>query len=348
MSISDQITRLQNAKAAIKQSIENKGVTVGEDVKLDKYADYIDSIEIGSGDSGGGSGDSEYTWPDFYELRTRQLSASKGPNIFALFAQMYVKESEARYKNLIENLDTTGATDISYMFYNFNYGISDTIKELDLTGYDISKVSNFTYMFNYCKLDYLNISGWDFSSYSSGVNHRMFNRSLIKEINMSNCNFSNVKDLYVFAGSSTELVTINMTGCDTSKVTRVQSMFSDCNKLTTIIGEIDASSLSNGFYGDTSNNPFDACYALETVYIKNIYKNVTTMNNNAKWGICLKETVVKDECLVYIINELPDLYDKGLTATDKIVLTLPPTNTLTQEQVQVAIDKGWQVANTTY
>jgi hypothetical protein len=262
---------------------------------------------------------------------------------------MYVKESEARYKDLIENLDTTGATDFSYMFYNFNCGISDTIKELDLTGYDISKVSNFTYIFNYCKLDYLNISGWDFSSYGSGTNHRMFNRSLIKEINMSNCNFSNVKDLYVFAGSSTELVTINMTGCDTSKVTRAQSMFSGCNRLTTIIGEIDASSLSNGFYGDTSNNPFDECYALETVYIKNIYKNVTTMNNNAKWGICLKDTVVKDECLIYIINELPDLInDKGLTTTNKIVLTLPPTNTLTAEQVQVARDKGWQVANTTY
>jgi hypothetical protein len=29
------------------------------------------------------------------------------------------------------------------------------------------------------------------------------------------------------------------------------------------------------------------------------------------------------------------------------VLTLPPTNTLTAEQVQVAIDKGWQVANVT-
>lgn len=341
MSIADQIRRIKNAKAAIKQSIENKGVTIGDDVKLDKYAEYIDNIEVGSGGS-----DSEYAWPDFYEFKTREHDSLYSRNMRALFAYMYVKESEKKYKDLIENIDTTGVTDFTDMFYYFNYGKNDHIKELDLTGYDISKVSNFSYIFNYCKLDYLNISGWDFSSYNNGTNHRMFNRSLIKEINMSNCNFSNVKDLYVFAGSSTELVTINMTGCDTSKVTRVQSMFSDCNKLTTIIGEIDASSLSNGFYGDTSNNPFDACYALETVYIKNIYKNVTTMNNNVKWGICLKDTVVKDECLIYIINELPDLInDKGLTATDKIVLTLPPTNTLTDEQKQVARDKGWQVVN---
>ena len=344
MTIAEQITRIKNAKAAIKQSIENKGVAIGDDVKLDKYAEYIDNIEVGSGGS-----DSEYAWPDYYELRTRQLGNNKGPNMYALFAQTYVKESETRHKELIESLDTTGTDDISYMFYYFNYGVSGCIKELDLTGYDISKVEDFTNMFNFCKLDYLNISGWDFSSYHSGTNHRMFNRSLIKEINMSNCNFGNVKDLYIFAGSSTELVTINMTGCDTSKVARVQSMFSDCNKLTTIIGEIDASSLSNGFYGDSSNNPFYRCTALETVYIKNIYKNVTTMNNNTKWGICLKDTVVKDECLIYIINELPDLInDKGLTATDKIILTLPPTNTLTAEQVQVAILKGWTVANTTY
>ena len=73
------------------------------------------------------------------------------------------------------------------------------------------------------------------------------------------------------------------------------------------------------------------------------------MTNASNWSINLTDTKVKDECLIYIINELPDLInDKGLTTTSSIVLTLPPTNTLTQEQVQVAIDKGWSVANTNY
>ena len=72
------------------------------------------------------------------------------------------------------------------------------------------------------------------------------------------------------------------------------------------------------------------------------------MTNSNDWSINLGDTKVKDECLLYIINELPNLYDKGLTTTDQIVLTLPPTNTLTEEQVQVAIDKGWIVLNTTY
>lgn len=46
MSIASEITRLQNAKASIKTSIENKGVTVGDET-LDSYASKIDAIETG-------------------------------------------------------------------------------------------------------------------------------------------------------------------------------------------------------------------------------------------------------------------------------------------------------------
>ena len=46
MSVASEITRIQNAKASIKTSIENKGVTVG-DGTLDTYASKIDEIETG-------------------------------------------------------------------------------------------------------------------------------------------------------------------------------------------------------------------------------------------------------------------------------------------------------------
>ena len=49
MSIASEITRLQNAKASIKTSIENKGVTVPSATKLDGYSTLIDSIQTGSG-----------------------------------------------------------------------------------------------------------------------------------------------------------------------------------------------------------------------------------------------------------------------------------------------------------
>lgn len=56
MSIQTELTRLTNAKAAIKTAIEGKGVTVPADTLLDGMAALIESIEAGGGGSGTGSG----------------------------------------------------------------------------------------------------------------------------------------------------------------------------------------------------------------------------------------------------------------------------------------------------
>ena len=49
MSIQTELTRLTNAKAAIKTAIEGKGVTVPSDTLLDGMAALIDAIEAGGG-----------------------------------------------------------------------------------------------------------------------------------------------------------------------------------------------------------------------------------------------------------------------------------------------------------
>ena len=49
MSIQTELTRLTNAKAAIKAAIEGKGVTVPDATLLDGMAALIDSIEVGGG-----------------------------------------------------------------------------------------------------------------------------------------------------------------------------------------------------------------------------------------------------------------------------------------------------------
>ena len=49
MSVHSEITRLQNAKAAIKAAIEGKGVTVPAGTLLDGMASLIESIEAGGG-----------------------------------------------------------------------------------------------------------------------------------------------------------------------------------------------------------------------------------------------------------------------------------------------------------
>ena len=50
MSVQSEITRLENAKAAIKVAIEGKGVTVPDSTLLDGMAALIESIEAGGGD----------------------------------------------------------------------------------------------------------------------------------------------------------------------------------------------------------------------------------------------------------------------------------------------------------
>lgn len=49
MGVQSEITRLQNAKAAIKAAIEGKGVTVPDGTLLDGMAALIESIEAGGG-----------------------------------------------------------------------------------------------------------------------------------------------------------------------------------------------------------------------------------------------------------------------------------------------------------
>ena len=54
MSIQTELTRITNAKAAIKTAIEGKGVTVPDGTLLDGMAALIESIEAGGGGGGGG------------------------------------------------------------------------------------------------------------------------------------------------------------------------------------------------------------------------------------------------------------------------------------------------------
>ena len=53
MSIQTELTRITNAKAAIKTAIEGKGVTVPDGTMLDGMAALISSIQVGGGNTGG-------------------------------------------------------------------------------------------------------------------------------------------------------------------------------------------------------------------------------------------------------------------------------------------------------
>lgn len=86
MAISDEITRLQTAKADLKTAIEGKGVTVPSSTKLDGYADLVDSIETG----GGGT---MYTYiclgGESDKLRTSEVSHLEGAQMWRAPSQKW-------------------------------------------------------------------------------------------------------------------------------------------------------------------------------------------------------------------------------------------------------------------
>ena len=80
MSIASEITRLQTAKADIKDSIEAKGVTVPSNASIDTYDTYIDQIQTGGGAGG----------PDF------STSAKTANNYYSSYSQTYEGEGRGR------------------------------------------------------------------------------------------------------------------------------------------------------------------------------------------------------------------------------------------------------------
>lgn len=221
MSITDQITRLQTAKSAIKTSIENKGITVADDAKIDTYPALIDSITTGSS--------SEYPNPDFYNIRT------------------------------------SNGTDYRYLFYEFNNQLKNSTTYetgLDLSCWDISKVTYFMYMFQNAYAKTINLSGW-----ATTVNSK------------EPWNF--MQNLFLnFNGEEIDLTgwnTYNMTTCD---------WFFGCRNLKKIYGELDLRNLRSG-YLDSGNGLFlmegKMFYYnknLEYVKLRNIYANAEMTNSD--------------------------------------------------------------------
>ena len=376
MSITDQIRRIKNAKAAIKEAIQNKGVVVSDTAKLDEYPALIDRISTDGGDSS--------LYPNFFEARTNHntnyrylfyhsnvtdivfpdIDTSKVTDMGNMFANC------SRLESLdISNLRTDSATNMSYMFNNlpryitsldvshFNtsnvtdmsymFSQASGLTSLDLSSFDANKVTTMKNMFYLCAslqsitgLDTINAN----SLTSSAINSIFQSCKNIVSLDFSGLNVSNVTELQSICDGCQNLEYVNVSGWDTSKVTTLYKAFTDCKKLVTIDGVLDGSGLKNGLYPGSATHPFYNCTSLETLYLKNIYKDAS-ITNASKFSLDLGVTKVKDECLVYIIDQLPNLADKGITNNTAIKLTLPTVNTLTDEQKQVALDKGWIVVN---
>lgn len=145
MSVQSEITRLENAKAAIKAAIEGKGVTVPSGTLLDGMAALIDAIEAGGGDSGTKSEISTIT-PSEKICMSNKLTVTHGlgaiPKFVAVMTTDTIKSSSfgVRFSAIyLPNRFVVGDYNKYYVtsaYYGSSWKVSSKTGETNSTSFD--------------------------------------------------------------------------------------------------------------------------------------------------------------------------------------------------------------------
>ena len=172
MSIATDITRIQNAKTAIKTAIENKGVTVPESTKIDGYSALIDDIGTGGGsredrlkklldttksayylfsDYSGASVNDLISYNDTENVISMGYMFNNCSNLTTI-PQLNTNNTKYMYNMFYSctklttiQLNTSSATDMSRMF-----AICSRLTTIDITHMNITSTSNSSYFAQNC------------------------------------------------------------------------------------------------------------------------------------------------------------------------------------------------------
>ena len=153
-------------------------------------------------------------------------------------------------------------TDSSRMFHSIYYEQEiKNILEIDLSGFDTSKVTNMSSMFgSMSKLTTLNLSSFNTSKVAD-MSNMFYGMSKLTNLNLSNFDTSKVTNMSGMFSIMPSLTTLDISSFDTSKVTNMGFMFSGMSKLTTL-------NISN----------FDTSKVTYMRYMFNNMSNLTTLN----------------------------------------------------------------------
>ena len=146
MSVASEIARLQNAKASIKTSIENKGVTVG-DGTIDTYASKIDEISTSSAVLGTKTITANGTYKatdDNLDGYSQVTVATSGVDINDYYN--LTKKRSGNFVIYIKNIPLIDTSEYTYMGSMF----SDYRSLITIPLLNTSKVTNMSSMFSQC------------------------------------------------------------------------------------------------------------------------------------------------------------------------------------------------------
>lgn len=159
----------------------------------------------------------------------------------------YYSESEKIFLN--EDCNAMFADDIFGQ-----YGLKN-LEEIELTGFDTSKVKNMSLMFSYLKnLTKLDLTNFDTSNVTS-MWKMFFGSEKLTNLNVSNFNTKKVENMEEMFSGLKSIEQLNLSSFDTSSVTDMKRMFAEDRKITNLeLTSFDTSNvkdMSGMFYGMT-------------------------------------------------------------------------------------------------
>ena len=170
----------------------------------------------------------------------------------------------------VSNWDTSNVTNMSNTFSHCNL-----LNSLDVSKWDTSKVTNMEGMFFDCNLlASVDVSKWNTSKVTDMAS--MFSGcGALQSIDVSKWNTNNVTDMSSIFFGCRSLTSLNISNWDTSKATNMTRLFFNCNSLTTITGVLDFKNCAE-YYG-----VFYGCNNLTSVKVKNLPVDIDTFCNEA-------------------------------------------------------------------
>lgn len=283
--------------------------------------------------------------------------------ILKLRSPLTIEGSNASYMfnnyqlNEIPQLDTSNVTNMSYMFYN-------CVNLVTIPSLKTNKVTKMDRMFLYCK-SLVSIKPQFNTSNVTNMYQMFSNCQKLVTLDLSNFDFSSTTNLQEMFYLSTRIENLILPNLYTNAPERTaRGMFSRLEK----IKELDLTTL-NKIY--STMYMFDNCKALETLSAIDCSKNkectgafnnctslknfggminlgqaypTTASANNSDYKLALQySTLLTHESLLNVINNLYDIATKGVKPQQ---LILGPNNLakLTEEEIKIATDKGWNVS----
>ena len=171
------------------------------------------------------------------------------------FAEESIESIKVAFGTVYLPEDSSNIFSIGYYDDSEEYYVTN-LNEVNLRGFNTSKVTDMSYMFSYCEnLNNLDLSGFDTSNVTDMEG--MFDGcSSLTSLDLSGFDTSNVTDMYWMFNGCSSLTNLDLSGFDTSKVTNMAGMFEDCSNMTRLnLSGFDTSNveyMDEMFYGCSS------------------------------------------------------------------------------------------------